>query len=123
MKKVWCIAVLIGIMATAQAQERPERLKDPTERAERQTTALTKALELTEEQQATVGEINLKYAEEVNSLWEENRESREKTRAAMKDIRQRKETELQEVLTEEQMATYQEFLEKRKDRRGKRRRG
>lgn len=123
MKKVWCIACLIGIMATAQAQERSERLKDPTERAERQTTALTKALDLTEEQQASVSEINLKYAEEVNGLWEENRESREKTRAAMKEMKQRKDAELQEVLTEEQMKEYQEFLEKRRDRRGKRRRG
>ena len=110
-------------MATAQAQERSERLKDPTERAERQTTALTKALDLTEEQQASVSEINLKYAEEVNGLWEENRESREKTRAAMKEMKQRKDAELQEVLTEEQMKEYQEFLEKRRDRRGKRRRG
>ena len=123
MKKVWLIVGMVGVMATAQAQQRSERDKNPTERAKRQTTALTEALDLTADQQSTVSEINLKYAEEVASLREENRESREKARAAMKDIKQKKEAELKEVLTEEQMEKYQARQEERKGRRGKKRRG
>ena len=114
---------MLGVMTTAQAQQRPERMKDPAERAERLTSRLTEALELTEEQQTTVGEINLKYAQEANTRWEERKESREKARSERRDMKQRKEAELKEVLTEEQLAKYQEYQEERKERRGKRRRG
>ena len=123
MKRIWLIASMIGVIATAQAQQRPDREGNPTERAERQTNALTEALDLSTDQQATVSDINLKYAEEVASLREKNREEREEARAAMKDIKERKEAELKEVLTEEQMEKYQEHQKKRKGRRGKKRRG
>ena len=123
MKRMWLIASMIGVIATAQAQQRPDRERNPTERAERQTTVLTEALDLSADQQATVSDINLKYAEEVATLREKNREEREEARAAMKDIKERKEAELKEVLTEEQMEKYQEHQKKRKGRRGKKRRG
>ena len=123
MKKGWLIVSMFGLMITAQAQPRPERIKDPAERAERLTDKLTEALELTEEQQTSVGEINLKYAQEANNLWEEHRESREKAREQVRAMKQQKDAELEEVLTEEQMAKYQEYQEKWKERRGRRRRG
>ena len=120
MKRVWLIAGMVAIMATAHAQQRPQSEKSPTERAERQTAALNEALDLTEEQQSAVSKINLKYAEEIASLREEQRKAREEERARREEVRQKKEAELKGILSDEQMEKYQEHQEKRKEHRGDR---
>ena len=140
---------MVSIIATAQAQEQPsqdekpsateqttqkrkrpdgmpERGKrlSPAERAERQTAALTEALDLTEEQQASINKINQKYADEFTKLRQEDEEARKKARAAMTEMKQKKEAELKEVLTEEQIEKYQTHQEEnRKEHRGRRHRG
>ena len=120
MKKIGLVAAMIGVFATAQAQQRPASDRTPSERAERQTAALAEALDLTEEQQSAVEKINLEYAEEMTSLREKNREVREEARAAMKEMKEKKDAELKDVLTEEQIEKYKAHREKRKEHRGRR---
>jgi Spy/CpxP family protein refolding chaperone len=122
MKRLWLMACLTGTMATAQAQSNSERGGTPSERADKLTEAMTKNLDLTEEQRATVAEINLKYAEEVADFREETREQREAARATMKEIRQNQEAALKEVLTEEQIQKYEARRDERQDHRRRKRR-
>ena len=117
------MACLTGTMATAQAQSNSERGGTPSERADQLTAAMTKNLDLTEEQRATVAEINLKYAEEVADFREETREQREAARTTMKEIRQNQEAALKEVLTEEQIQEYEARRDERQDHRRRKRRG
>ncbi len=123
MKRFWLIACLMGTIATAQAQTKSERGGTPDERADKLTARMAENLDLTDEQRATVAEINLKYANEVASFREETREQREETRAAMKEIRQNQEAALKEVLTEEQLQKHAAQRDKRQDHRRKKRRG
>lgn len=123
MKRFWIIVCTVGAMTAAQAQPTSERGGTPGERAEKLTARMAENLDLTEEQQAKVGEINLKYANETASLREETREQREETRASMKEIRQQQEAELKQVLTEEQRLKYEARRDERQDRRKRRRRG
>ncbi len=123
MKRLWLMACLTGTMATAQAQSNSERGGTPSERADQLTAAMTKNLALTEEQRATVAEINLKYAEEVADFREETREQREAARATMKEIRQNQEAALKEVLTEEQIQKYEARRDERQEKRHHRRQG
>lgn len=123
MKRLLMIICTAGTVVTAQAQPAPERGGTPGERAEKLTARMAENLDLTEGQQAKVGEINLKYANEAASLREETREQREETRASMKEIRQQQEAELKQVLTEEQRLKYEARRDERQDRRKRRRRG
>ncbi len=122
MKRFWFIICLIGFVATAQAQSNSERGGTPSERADKLTAKMAENLDLTEDQRATVAEINLKYAQAVTDFREETRDQREAARATMKEIRQKQEAELKEVLTEEQAQKYEARRDERQDhRRGKRR--
>lgn len=123
MKRLWLITCMIGAIVTAQAQSSSERGGTPDERADKLTAKMAENLNLTEEQQTVVGEINLKYANQVADFREETREQREAARATMKEIRQKQEAELKEVLTEEQRLKYEARQEKRQDHRRKKRRG
>jgi hypothetical protein len=123
MKRLLMIICTVGTVVTAQAQPAPERGGTPSERADKLTAKMAENLDLTNEQQAKVGEINLKYANEAASLREETREQREETRASMKDIRERQEAELKQVLTEDQQLKYEARRDERQDRRKSRRRG
>ncbi len=123
MKRLWIIACLTGTIATAQAQSNSERGGTPSERADKLTAKMAENLSLTDEQRATVAEINLKYANEVADFREETREQREAARATMKEIRQNQEAALKEVLTEAQVLKYEARLDERQDHRRKKRRG
>ncbi|MGB3777459.1 MAG: hypothetical protein WA960_03815 [Tunicatimonas sp.] len=121
MKRFWMIACLLGAMATAQAQTTSERGGTPRERADKLTAKMAENLDLTEEQRATVAEINLKYAQEAADFRDETREQREAARATMKEIRQNQEAALKEVLTEAQVQKYEARRDDRQDHRRKRR--
>ncbi len=121
MKRFWMIACLTGTIATAQAQSNLERGGTPRERADKLTAKMAENLDLTEEQRATVAEINLKYAQEAADFRDETREQREAARATMKEIRQNQEAALKEVLTEAQVQKYEARRDDRQDHRRKRR--
>lgn len=122
MKRFWLIACLMGTIATAQAQTKSERGGTPDERADKLTARMAENLDLTDEQRATVAEINLKYANEIASFREETREQREEARATVKEIRQNQEATLKEILTENQVQKYKAHRDKRQDQRQKKRR-
>ncbi len=121
-------ALFIPMLATAQQGQAKGMNAD--ERARRQTDHMTEQLQLTENQQAQVAAINLKYAKKVDEMRGTGREQQAERREALKQMDEQKEQELQGVLTAEQFAQLkqakderrtkmQERASERKDHRGK----
>lgn len=96
---------------------------DPTEMATRQTERMTTALDLNEEQAASIQEINLTYANIMMEAREKRTGDREEMRATMEGIRTDKDAEIKTVLTEEQYATFVKLQAEQREKRGERGRG
>lgn len=121
--KVFALACLLFAAFANQAQAQRHgrgEAKSPSERAGRQTERMTKHLGLSEKQAAKVGEINLKYAEQMKAERDAGKEDREAKRAKMKETRTVQDAELKSVLTTEQydkmLADRAEKMEKRKEK-------
>ncbi|MHA7130590.1 DUF4890 domain-containing protein [Algoriphagus namhaensis] len=118
MKKLMMTFGLAMLMTfTLLAQQRGER---PTakERAERMTEKMAEQLQLSEEQKAKILAINLEFAEKR----EAEKETREANREAMKSEMKEQDERIQAVLTEEQVAKWEEAKAERRERdRGPRR--
>ncbi|MBC8153861.1 MAG: hypothetical protein H7Z72_13210 [Bacteroidetes bacterium] len=87
----------------------------PEQRAERQTAQMKKQLSLTTEQEPTVAAINLKYAQQMQSVLETG----ERNRTTMKQVRDMtasKDAELKTVFTADQYKQYDAFKDEQKDR-------
>lgn len=96
---------------------------DPAEMAKRQTERMTTALELSEEQAASIQEINMTYANIMVEARENRTGDREEMRATMEGIRTDRDAEIKTVLTEEQYATFVELAAKQRANRGERGKG
>ena len=117
MKKLM-IAMFVLVFPLLSNLAFAQRGGTPEERAERQTLIMKEELSLTEEQLPKVKELNLIYAQKGAELREQNRDEREAMMTAFKEMEKQKETELAQVLTDEQMTQ----LRKKKDEmRGERR--
>lgn len=103
MKKNWMLAMICALFIPALAMTQPGLAQGRTaeERAQRQTEQMTKKLGLDENQTASVGEINLKYAQQVDEILASDQEQPAK-RAAIRDLKAAQDDELRQVLTEEQ---------------------
>jgi len=115
MKKIGflCVAFFLVFSLSAQQAGRTNRANSsPEDRANRQTEAMVKQLDLTAEQGAKVKEINLSYAKKMAEA-EVNTETR---RGKMRELSNARETELQAVLTADQLNKWQEIQKKRRDR-------
>ena len=98
--------------------------RTPEEIAERQTTAMTKQLELTEEQAAQIKDLNLNFAKKRKEVMEANEEEREAIRESMKTVQDEHAEALKTVLTEEQLQKWEELRkERRPDSKGDKGRG
>jgi len=95
------------------------------ERAKAEVTSLVTALGLDATQTLKVLEISTKYAQKDSVRFAEMRNSgaqmdREAMMTQMRATQEAKNTEIQAVLTPEQITKYKAFLEERQQRRGQR---
>jgi protein CpxP len=95
---------------------------DPAAHAGRQTARMTEVLKLTSDQCAKVEAINRKYAEQHAALRQANGSDtdREARRAKKETLRNQHQTELKNVLTAEQWATWEKEKPQGRGKKGKR---
>lgn len=92
---------LFGSFGHMVAQENQQQERTPEEIAQKQTNKLTKELALTEDQQKSVYDINLKYAQQNKEL----RQSLLKTKQQL----DKRDKELKATLNDEQKAKFDEL--------------
>lgn len=115
---------LILILGYGKATGQDKEHMPPEERATKLTSWMKTNLQLTDDQVAKVGEINLKYANKNEALRNSPEPGREKLKK-LKSFDQDKDNELKTLLTDEQYKTYQakkeeikeEFKAKAKEKR------
>ena len=102
------IAALVLLLAVRVGAEGLDDLKDttPAERAAAQTTMMKEKLSLTDEQLPKVKAINEKYAEQMDPIIKGSDGMFSKMRA-MREVEDRKETELKGVLSDGQFQQFQ----------------
>jgi len=87
----------------------------PEQRANRQTALMKKQLSLTPEQETAVATINLKYAQQMQSVIETGGRNRN-TLKQVRDINNSKDAELKKVFDKDQYKQYEAFKDEQKDR-------
>jgi len=103
---VSCAAAALLLGAAGSAQERPTLANStPEQRAKLQTEFMTSKLDLGTEQATKVQGINLKYAEKMEPVLKGSESQMLKVRAAA-EISRNKDTELKQVLSDEQYKKY-----------------
>jgi hypothetical protein len=116
---VICLALstfLIPLNSYAQ-ENKGERMRKhmenttPEERADFQTNRMQEFLTLSDEQTEKVREINLKYAKEMQQIFE-SEGPREEKKSNMRALHEQKQNELKEVFSEEQ---YEKYRSKKKE--------
>ncbi|MBC3788863.1 hypothetical protein [Spirosoma utsteinense] len=134
MKRNLIFALLIAAFAFVQASAQPtpttetranrrEKMANstPEQRAQRQTEQMKKQLDLSAQQETAVASINLKYAQQAQTLMD----AAERSRESIKQVRTMmtsKDEELKKVFSEEQYKQYDAFKDARKGQ-AKRNRG
>ena len=118
-KMILASSFLWMIVMTACGQPQQNRPNwTPEQMAKRQTEMIKEATGIDDATAAKVDAINLKYAKEMVSIREKNKD-REAMRGAMKELREKKEADLKTVLTADQFAKMLERQEEmRKNRPG-----
>lgn len=128
-------ALSVAAALPAQAQETQERPSvrmqqrmDPAEMVNRRVEMLTKELSLSSDQAAKVKTILTKESEQMRAHFEKNRpadgrarqrpsqEQREAMRAELAKIREQTNSELANVLNEDQLKKYKDLQEKQRER-------
>lgn len=109
MKKVLSVLLLLFIGFAAAAQ--PKKM-DPEKRIAQMNKNMKEQLQLSDDQYAKVVVLNTNFVNEMAA----NREMEDKE--AMKKSRDVYHTELEKVLTKEQMATFEAQLKQRKKENG-----
>ena len=126
MKKAFLsIAILLATLYVfGQSNERSS--KTPEERAEMATERLEEALELTEEQTEEIFQINLEAAKKASEVresrkgLEKTKENRIAARQELKAINEDRDSKIQLVLREDQMAAYEQVKKESQERRKER---
>lgn len=105
------VAAFYTLPASAQATREQLKNATPEQRAQKMTDWMKNNLQLTDDQATSVHAINLKYANENESLRGDASARREKYKK-LKDTQESKDEELKGALTAEQYSTY---LSKKKE--------
>ena len=102
-----------------KGERRWKRMENTTleERADFQTKRMEEFLNLNDKQTEKIREINLRYSNEKQQIFE-SEESRQEKRGKFRGLHEHKRNELKTVLSEEQ---YEEYCSKRKEMKRKRR--
>jgi Spy/CpxP family protein refolding chaperone len=89
----------------------PPQMKSPSpeERSKKETDMMKEKLKLTDEQTQKVGDINLKYAQQMDEIRKQNSQpaERQANHEKMKKMHEKKLAEMKTVLTPEQFEQYQ----------------
>ncbi len=111
------IAVAVLAVAASVAAEGLDDLKDttPAERAAAQTAMMKSKLVLTDDQLPKIKAINEKYAEQMDPILKGSDGMLMKMRA-MKEVEDKKETELKGVLSDDQFSQFQAMKSEMKDK-------
>lgn len=128
MKRNLIFALLLATLAFVQASaqttpsvetraSRREKMANttPEQRAQRQTAQMKKQLSLSAEQETTVASINLKYAQQAQTLLDGGERSRE-TMKQVRTLMSSKDKELKKVFSEEQYNQYSASKDAQKKR-------
>lgn len=126
MKAKHILALFLMMIAFASIGQR--KMPDPAKAAERQSTQLKerfaeKEMALEDEVYSQLQAINLKYAEKMKDLREENKGNREGMREAMEGLEAEKRKEFKKILSKDQFKEYKAWAEERRtemrERRGR----
>ena len=103
------VLVLVSLFTLTVSAQRPDKKSRMTaeERASKRTEMMTKQLNLTEEQQAKIGEINLKHSQQTAGNQKQARERMRQNRENRNARMEARDAELKEVLTPEQFEKWQ----------------
>ena len=107
------LLLALGTFLTAQAQQGPRgprgRLLD--------TEKMTTALELTEDQVASINDLNTSQEENMKALRDQDFECQEDRRAAGKELMQAYQESLKEILTKDQLKKLRDMRQNQRKRR------
>jgi len=114
------LGVIMALTSVTFAQDQPQKVKkedrknmSTEERAKHKTDKMTKLLKLSEVQTKQVYDVNLKFENEVKAI----RTEAKKIKEAVKVKRLAKRTEIEKILTPEQLEKVKEMEAKRKAKR------
>jgi len=114
------LGVIMALTSVTFAQDQPQKVKkedrknmSTEERAKHKTDKMTKLLKLSEVQTKQVYDVNIKFENEVKAI----RTEAKKIKEAVKVKRLAKRTEIEKILTPEQLEKVKEMEAKRKAKR------
>lgn len=90
-------------------QNRDQNSLSAEERAQKQVERMQKSLNLSPEQQQKAGQIALKYAKQADALRSQSKKDRETTAGKFATLRDQREQEMRNLLTEEQKIRFDEL--------------
>ncbi len=112
---LYSIVALLFLSISAQTNAQPQHQKFSAEdMSEKQTEMMKKELNLSDEQTTEVSAINLKFAKKMDEQRENSSGDRESMHEEMEKMREERNAELKEVLSEKQ---YKTMLEKEEEMR------
>ena len=113
MKKVLYPVMIMAFCLVSMVSFSQQTKPDPEARAKKISEKMKTELSLSDDQYTKVYDINLKYAEKMKGL--RNEESDKKTKmSSMRDLNKSKNEELKGVLSEEQMNKYTDMQKEMK---------
>ncbi len=114
--------MISGLILTSIAGFGQRGERNPAEMAAREKTMLLDSInDLTADQKIVINEIYDQYAKDLEKTFAENSGNREEMRASMQSLRKNHHVMLQEILTEEQWAKWQQITRNARERRRARR--
>jgi len=117
MKKIMLmVALILGFANLSQAQSYSQANMTPEDRANMQTSRLTKALSLTDDQSKKVKAIFLSQAKSMDSLRSNSNGDFSTMGAARKTIMDNTDAKLNTILTDDQKKAYEQVKAERRAR-------
>lgn len=114
--KLSVFVLILFISNVIFAQQEMQNSKTPEERAKNQTKILTKACNLTEDQQLSVEKVLLNTILKLKDLRSVKPTKRGERLAEIQAVKENQNAEIKKILSEEQYIKYLEIIEKQKER-------
>jgi len=102
---------------TPEAKQKKEQKRGDREEQQAAYNVMLDSLGLTEQQREDVDFINTKYRAQMQQIRQTNEGDFAAMRPKMMELREKQNTELKEVLSEEQFTQYQKWMEENRSRR------
>lgn len=114
--KLSVFVLILFISNVIFAQQEMQNTKTPEERAKNQTKIMTKACNLTEDQQLSVEKVLLNTILKLKELRSVKPTKRGERLAEIQAVKENQNAEIKKILSEEQYIKYLEIIEKQKER-------